>query len=93
MDLVVVRGRRAVTVERALAQAVPELPRSNGLAVLDSALHTGKVSRAGLDRSHEHARGRRGVASRHLLWELADARAESPLESTMAVTVRRALDR
>lgn len=76
-----IRGRRVVTLDWALAQAVPELPRANGLAVLDSALHQGLTDVDGLRRAHEHARGRRGVASRHTLWEMADARAESPLES------------
>lgn len=74
-------GRRVATLDWALAQAVPELPRANGLAVLDSALHQGLTDTDGLHRAHEHARGRRGVASRHTLWAMADARAESPLES------------
>ncbi len=74
-------GRRTASAEWALAQAVPELDRRHGLAVLDSALHLGLIDRARLVRSHDLARGRRGVASRHELWTLADARAESPLES------------
>jgi hypothetical protein len=81
MDVVEVDGRRTVSVEWALAQAVPELPREYGLAVLDSVLHRRLLDRAGLERAHEAARGRRGVATRHDLWELADHRAESPLES------------
>ncbi|GAA1974450.1 hypothetical protein GCM10009718_08080 [Isoptericola halotolerans] len=81
MVVVEMPGCRAVSVEWALAQSVPELPHRYGLAVLDAALRTGAVSRASLLRSHEHARGRRGVASRHVLWSEADARAESPLES------------
>src|SRR5690606_11559330 len=115
-------GRRVATLDWALAQAVPELPRGHALAVLDSALHQGladadglrrahehargRLAQAGpglprghalawpasalhqgladadgLRRAHEHARGRRGVARRHVVWGLADARAESPLES------------
>jgi len=81
MTTVEVRGRRVASPEWALAQAVPELPRAHGLAVLDSALHLGVVDRAGLARAHDAARGRRGVATRHPLFALADARAESPLES------------
>ncbi|CAM3667749.1 hypothetical protein [Isoptericola cucumis] len=73
--------RRIASAERALAQAVPELPAMHGLAVLDSALRLEVVSRAGAARAHDHARGRRGVAARHELWDLADPRAESPLES------------
>lgn len=81
MVVVQLPGCRAASVEWALAQAVPELPHRHGLAVLDAALRTGDVTPATLERSHEHARGRRGVASRHVLWSEADARAESPLES------------
>lgn len=74
-------GRRVATLDWALAQAVPELPRPNGLAVLDSALHRGAISTRGVEVAHDMARGRRGVATAHDLWELADGRAESPLES------------
>jgi len=81
MTVTEIGGRPVATLDWALAQAVPELPRANGLAVLDSALHQGLTDADGLRRAHEHARGRRGVASRHTLWEIADARAESPLES------------
>ena len=81
MTVETVGGRKVVNVEWALAQAVPELPRANGLAVLDSALHTKAISRSGFELSHDAARGRRGVARRHDLWALADSRAESPLES------------
>ncbi|MFI2103355.1 hypothetical protein ACH436_08695 [Isoptericola sp. NPDC019693] len=76
-------SRRIVTAEWALAQAVPELPLAHALAVLDSALRLEAVDRRGLERSHDHdhARGRRGVAARHDLWDLADPRAASPIES------------
>jgi len=74
-------GRRVATVDWALAQAVPELPRPHALAVLDSALHRGAISVRGLEVAHDMARGRRGVAGTHDLWELADGRAESALES------------
>lgn len=76
-----VGSRRLVTLDWALAQAVPELPRANALAVLDSALHRGAIGSQGLEVAHHMARGRRGVARTHELWALADARAESPLES------------
>ncbi|MFC8734048.1 hypothetical protein ACFT5B_16470 [Luteimicrobium sp. NPDC057192] len=81
METVVVGGRRVATVEWAVAQALPELPRRNGLAVLDSVLHRDLLSPAGLARAHDLARGRRGVAAAHELWELADGRAESTVES------------
>ncbi|BDZ41160.1 hypothetical protein GCM10025865_04590 [Paraoerskovia sediminicola] len=74
-------GRRVVPLELALAQAVPELPRANALAVLDDVLHRGRLTTGGLATVHDLARGRRGVARAHELFALADARAESPLES------------
>ncbi|MFE6971737.1 hypothetical protein [Isoptericola sp. NPDC057653] len=73
--------RRIASAEWALAQAVPELSMADGLAVLDSALRLGAVDRRGLARSHDHARGRRGVALRHELWDHASPLAASPLES------------
>ncbi|WP_166850694.1 type IV toxin-antitoxin system AbiEi family antitoxin domain-containing protein [Isoptericola sp. BMS4] len=81
MRTVTVGGRRTAALDWALAQAVPELPRRNGLAVLDSVLHQGTLSRREVEATHDLARGRRGIASRHDLFELADGRAESPLES------------
>ncbi|WP_418277838.1 type IV toxin-antitoxin system AbiEi family antitoxin domain-containing protein [Isoptericola jiangsuensis] len=81
LSWVQIDGRRVATLDWALAQAVPELPVRHGLAVLDAALHSTSLDLAGLTRSHELARGRRGVATRHLLWSLADGRSESPLES------------
>lgn len=76
-----VGARRLATVDWALAQAVPELPRANALAVLDSALHRGAISPRGMEVAHDMSRGRRGVARTHDLWTVADGRAESPLES------------
>ncbi len=74
-------GRLVVPVETALAQAVPALERRTALAVLDSALRRRLVTRRGLDRAHDLARGRRGVARTHDWWGQADGRAESPAES------------
>ncbi|MFC8734381.1 hypothetical protein ACFT5B_18155 [Luteimicrobium sp. NPDC057192] len=82
LETVLIGGRRVASVAWALAQAIPELSRAKGLAVLDSALYRKKLSPAGLERAHDLARGRRGVATRHDLWGLADARAESPFESS-----------
>ncbi|MFC8923815.1 hypothetical protein [Cellulosimicrobium sp. NPDC057127] len=81
MTTVVIDGRRVASLVWALAQAVPELPRHNALAVLDSALHRGLLEARDVERAHDLARGRRGVAATHALWGLADGRAESPLES------------
>ena len=81
LETVELEGRRVATVEWALAQAVPELPHPNGLAVLDSALRLRLSTERGLAHAHELARGRRGVAATHRLWELADGRSESAPES------------
>jgi len=81
METVEIDGRRVVTVEWALAQAVPELDRRHAVAVMDSALHLGFIDEKGLERAHRLARGRRGVAKTHEWWCLADRRAESPLET------------
>jgi len=81
LETVVVDGRRVASVDWAIAQAVPELPRRNGLAVLDSVLQLELLTPLGLERAHDLARGRRGIAVSHHLWELADGRAESAPES------------
>jgi hypothetical protein len=81
METVVVGGRRVASAEWAVAQAVPELTRRGGLAVLDSVLHRRLLTPYGLERAHALARGRRGVAAAHVLWELADGRSESVPES------------
>jgi hypothetical protein len=81
METVVVGGRRVASAEWAVAQALPELRRRDGLAVLDSVLHRRLLTPSGLARAHDLARGRRGVAVAHELWDLADGRAESAPES------------
>ncbi|MHB1065595.1 MAG: hypothetical protein ACYC1Z_14085 [Georgenia sp.] len=81
MDAVQVGGFRVATPRWALAQAVPELPRRNAVAVMDSLLNRGLLDPAGLHAAHLLARGRRGVARTHAWWALADGRAASPLET------------
>ncbi|MGE9350507.1 hypothetical protein ACQP60_13665 [Isoptericola variabilis] len=86
MTTVIVSDRRTgpwrlAAPEWAIAQAVPELSMEHGLAVLDSALRLEVVDRAGAARAHDHARGRRGIARRHELWEWADPDAASWTES------------
>ncbi|GIJ00044.1 putative AbiEi antitoxin of type IV toxin-antitoxin system [Sediminihabitans luteus] len=76
-----VQGARVAEPRWALAQAVPELPRQHALAVLDDVLRRRVLDPRGVDLAHAVARGRRGVEARHDLWEWADARSESPLES------------
>lgn len=86
-DVVVADGWPTVPVEDALVQGVPTLGRRRALAVLDSVRHLGLADAATVARAHERARGRRGVESAHDVWRLADARAESPLESVARLSL------
>lgn len=81
MRTVLLGGFRVAAPEWALAQAVPELPHRNAVAVMDSMLRRRLIDAPGLERAHVLARGRRGVAQTHEWWAEADGRAESPLES------------
>ncbi|WP_245862296.1 hypothetical protein [Georgenia soli] len=81
MRTVLAGGFRVAAPEWALAQAVPELPHRNAVAVMDSMLRRRLIDGPGLERAHALARGRRGVARTHEWWAEADGRAESPLES------------
>lgn len=80
-EVVDLRGVRATSAVRTLADLVPRLGRLDAITVLDSALRTGAVDRDGLARAAGIARGRRGSLAVADLWGLADGRAESPLES------------
>ncbi|MBD5785821.1 hypothetical protein IF650_06465 [Cellulosimicrobium terreum] len=81
MTLTRVGGRWVATPDWALAQAVPEMGRRRAVAAMDSARRLGLLSTTGLERAHDLARGRRGVARTHSWWGESDARAESPLET------------
>lgn len=72
---------RVVDLTWALAQAVPELGRRHGVAVLDDALRRGLLGDAGLAVVRRRVVGRRGAAQVGDIWTLLDGRAESPLES------------
>jgi hypothetical protein len=64
------------TVDAAL-----QVDRPTALALMDSALHRGLLTPAGLSASIDQARHRRGIVAVRRLAELADARAESQVES------------
>lgn len=80
-DVEVLDGLRVTTAVRTAADLVPRLDRRRALAVLDSALHGGSLLPGDLDVARQVARGRHHVDSDRDVWDLADARAESPLES------------
>jgi hypothetical protein len=68
-------------MEPALIQALPDLPRRHGVAVLDDVLHRGLLTPLGLERVRRGLAGRRGAEEVRGWLDLADARAESPLET------------
>ncbi|OKH81639.1 hypothetical protein EB75_14925 [Mycobacterium sp. ST-F2] len=59
------------------------LKRPRVLAILDAALRSGTCSQTELQQALEEQRGRRGVVNVREMLPLADARAESPMESEM----------
>lgn len=80
-DVVALAGLPVTSGVRTLADLVPRLSRLDALAALDSALRTGLVDAAGLRAAQAMVVGRRGSLAVADLWDLADGRAESPLES------------
>ncbi|MBU4214465.1 MAG: endonuclease domain-containing protein [Actinobacteria bacterium] len=79
MPLVRYRGRHLADPHWALAQAVCELDRRHGIAILDSALQLGLVET--LHQVRRIVAGRRDAARTRTWWGLVDGRAESPLET------------
>jgi hypothetical protein len=80
-DVVRLGGLPVTSPVRTLADLVPRLPRLDGIAVLDSALRTGLATPLALTAARDLAAGRPGCSHVADLWQLADARAESVLES------------
>jgi hypothetical protein len=80
-EIVMVDGFPVTTPVRTLADLLPRLAPEDGLAILDSALHLGLVEAAQLEAVERAAAGRPGAGQVRPLLEIADARAESPLES------------
>ena len=78
---VVVDGVPCVPADLALAQAVPELGRSDAVALMDSARYRRLVTDDEFHQACDAARGRRGAARSRAWWDESDGRAESPIES------------
>jgi len=74
-------GAPATSAERTAVDLARSLPRLDGLPVLDAALRTGMVSRRELQEELGRHGRRRGIVTARELVALADARAESPMES------------
>ncbi len=76
-------GRLATAPAWTAVEVARTLKRPRVLAILDAALRSGTCSQAEMQNALEEQRGRRGVVSVRELLPLADARAESPMESEM----------
>src|SRR5699024_9417475 len=79
MPVILMNGFPVADVIPALAQALPEMGRVHGVAVLDSALHLGRISSGGLRGVSRLLTGRHGAPRAREYLALADGRAESPL--------------
>jgi very-short-patch-repair endonuclease len=76
-----VAGRLATTPAWTAVELARQLPRPRALATLDSALHSSWCTRQELAAAIDEQRGRRGIVAVRALFELADGRAESAMES------------
>lgn len=79
--LVVVDGRCATAPAWTAIEVARSLRRGRSLATLDAALRSGTCSLPDLWRAALAQKGRRGIVAVRNLLPLADARAESPMES------------
>ncbi len=76
-----VDGRPATSPAWTAVEVARSLQRPRALATLDAALRSGTCQRADLWRAAVEQAGRRGIVGVRDLMPLADARAESPMES------------
>jgi hypothetical protein len=76
-------GRLATAPAWTAIEVARTLKRPRVLATLDAALRSGTCTWPELQQALEEQRGRRGVVAVRELLPLADARAESPMESEM----------
>jgi hypothetical protein len=80
-EVMTVDGLRLTTLQRTLADAALDLPRTHALCLLDSALSSGKATADDLVGIGAECAGRPGVRRLRELLPLADGRAQSPLET------------
>ncbi|WP_163687039.1 type IV toxin-antitoxin system AbiEi family antitoxin domain-containing protein [Mycolicibacterium gadium] len=76
-----VRGRLVTAPAWTAVEIARTLRRPRALAVLDAALHSESCTRLELVAAVDQQKGRRGIVQIRELVRLADARAESPMES------------
>lgn len=80
-DLCSHTGVAATSAQRTAIDVARTVPRPDGLAVLDAALHLRAVSPSSLREELTHHDQQRGVVTARELVSLADGKAESPMES------------
>jgi len=78
---VTIEGRRVAGLSDALVRTLPELPRRNGLAVMDDVVHRRLLEPEEVETLLDRMAGRRGVRRVRTWWDHVDGRAESPFES------------
>jgi hypothetical protein len=76
-----IRGRLATAPAWTAVEIARTLRRPRALAVLDAALHVASCTRAELGAAVTEQKGRRGIVHVRDLVQIADGRAESPMES------------
>jgi len=85
--LTVVDGRPATTAAWTAVEVARSLRRPRALATLDAALRTATCDRRELVAAAARQAGRRGIVAVRELIPLADARAESPMESEVRLVI------
>lgn len=80
-EILTIDGVRVVSAVRALAQAIVQVPARTALGLLDSALQRGVIHPEQVADVRLLVAHRRGAAGTARIWDLIDARRESPIES------------
>ncbi|HKW59633.1 MAG TPA: DUF559 domain-containing protein [Candidatus Dormibacteraeota bacterium] len=86
-DVVVIRGVRATTIARTVADLSARLSLTEAVVIADAALHERRVTLAKLESwARSHAR-RRGIRRLRRVIELAEPASESPMESRLRMVL------
>jgi hypothetical protein len=85
--LTLVDGRPATSPAWTAVEVARSVRRPRSLAVLDAALRTTTCDRRALNAAAARQAGRRGIVAVRELIPLADARAESPMESEVRLVL------
>ena len=82
-ERMLIRGIPLTNPARTCADLLLECPREEAVSLLDSALHQGLLGPSGRHAVMAHLSGRRGACRVRTWLDLADGRAESPLETRL----------